>query len=328
MKILFIGNSFLYWSCKYLPLILNRLNIRNVEITLIYISSGRACTFNNYFSHTLADREIIHQPNVKYPQVIYKYMGEGDRYIFDKLPDISIEDVIKSQTWDKIVICTHLGESTSWRYNELYKQFKPYVDKIRAISDAKIYYKDMTLTRKGKFKIDNITNLYAYDGPKSLFKNKEEQKRLFESIDSRLCKELNLIRIPMCFYYEEFKKHINNKYDLLMDKTHPDCGIGSYFQCCVIYHFLIEPFTGIKLPSSGIKIDVSNKFYQSINDMEETKDRCINVDDKIMKICNNVIIQPYINKNPKDDIRISEDIAAGEIIKVPTIYGYIWKKKK
>lgn len=281
----------MYYTCKYLPLILNRLRIGGVKLTFIYISSGRAYTFNDYFSHTLSDREIVHQPNVKYPQVIYRYTGKERDYIMDRLPDTSIEDVIKSDTWDKIVICTHLGDSISWRYDELYKHFKPYVNKIRAISDADIYYKDMTLTREGKFMKSNNTGAYAYGGEKSLFRDKYEQRRLFNDIDDRLCRDLDLIRIPMCSYYESLKEHINNKYDLLRDTYHPDSGLGTYFQSCVMYHFLIEPETLIALPDFGINIDASRNTYLSIRDMEETTDKCIDVNDETIWICNNAIYE-------------------------------------
>lgn len=320
MKILFIGNCFLYYAGAYLPLILNKLNIKNVKITIIYISSGRAYTFNDYFNHTLSDKEIIHQPHVKYPQVIYRYTGKENDFIMDRLPDISIKDVIKSDTWDKIVICTHLGNFISWKYDELYKHFKSYVNKIRAISKADIYYKDMTLINKGIFM--NEDDIKKYIG-KKISGDKGKQRNFFNDIDSKLCKDLNLIRIPMCSYYERLKEHINNKYNLLVDYYHPDYGLGRYFQSCVLYHFLIEPMTGIKLPDKGINIDVSKKFYKSIDTLKETRDSCINVDNKTIKICNKIIYDEVHSIS-----QLKKDIAEGRIVRLSTGRGFIWKKIK
>lgn len=252
MNILFIGNSYVYASLRFLTPIFNRFpsyKFDNLDIDFLYIASGSVDVFANNFNSSLSNKLSGSFSVAKIPNVLYHYKYGEVRLLEDRMPDITISEIIKSKQYDIIVlgICVSMNKITLIR-DECYTYYKSFVNNIRKISDAKLYLFETACLRDlpGDKMYEPFSDWF-YTGKFAVCKNRNEMYEHLNKLEAFICKKLNLDVIPIRNAFRYFRKYFDNEFKLFVDVHHPDVGIGRYVYFVILYYSIFYTILDVDL---------------------------------------------------------------------------------
>lgn len=311
-NVLFIGNSILLQSTKFLPNILNQINYQEeINIYQIYIPSSNYYIYKKYFFDILDESLTYQTGNAKL--FVYKTSENSKKYV-RSIVNNSIYNILTSINWDAVCLnYFHTRHHARLVYDIAFNAF----------SD-KSFFKLITNNYKGNiFIISEPIMSYLQKPYKSSIKyfyDDDENKdikylKLVETVSKnmlKLEKQFNFNYIPTieCFNLLQQSK-LNNSYKLLFDGRHVDPYIGCYLYHACIYYSIFYKWTLTKL--SDIKLDIpvkeSNKQYKyndklvdcySVPLTEENKAIVDNIVETCYNINNRFVLPPmYFTKNYK-----------------------------
>ena len=284
MKILFLGNCFTWRSIRRLPKILNLLPKKDdLEITCLYIPSIKIHHYTQYFDTNL-NSPLKHLQNAKRKfNILFSYTYGDDNFKREDFPDTSIKEIV-SKDWDKIVLCGHTGNASAWLYDKYKEWYKSCFDLIREHSNADIYWLWSFVTNVGYNESHSCeTDLYNYGGEHALAKDEKEMFDYLNTVDEMICKDNNVHPLKLRVVYEELIEHFPGYQRLLIDRIHPDKGIGEYFTSGFIYNSFLKDLYKVDLKDIDLNIDTSKCIYKTINKS------CISVNYKTKKIADDIL---------------------------------------
>lgn len=309
-NVLFIGNSILLQSTKFLSNILNQINCQEeINIYRIFIPAGNYIKYKNIFFDILDTTWRVSNKNATLS--VYKTSVNSKKYARSVLNN-SLYNVLTSVNWD----CVCLNYFHTCHHARLV------YDIATRTFNNKSFFKLITDNYKGNIYIISEPILSYFKTPwessKKYFYDDAENKdikylELVETVSKnmlKLEKQFNFNYIPTieCFNLLQQSK-LNNSHKLLKDGRHMDPYIGCYLYNACIYYSIFYKWTQTKL--SSIKLDIpikeSNKQYKyngklvdcyAVPITEENKA----VVDNIVETCyniNNKFISPpvYFAKN-------------------------------
>lgn len=284
MKILFLGNCFIWRAIRRLPNILNKIPKRNdVEITCLFISSFKIHHYTEYFETKLNQPLNYHKKNDENKNILFSYTYKSERYKREDFPDTSIKEVI-SKDWDIIVVCGHTGNASAWLYDKFEEWYKSCFNLIRKYSTAEIYWLWSFATNicyTGTHSCN--TGLYNYGGECAIANNEEEMYEYLNSVDERICKENNVHPLKLRVAYESLIKWFPGYQRLLIDGIHPDKGLGEYFSSGFMYNTFLKDLYKVDLKDIDLNIDTSKCKYKYINKS------CVSVNSETKKIADDIL---------------------------------------
>ena len=282
IKILFIGNSFMYEMVKYLPKIISTnkefLTKYDISITHLYVCSGRSHMFNYFFDHNFTSADYHKQVEKFYtcketqpcPFVLYKYNSKSnkDSYIQDRNYNKTIKDLILSDSFDYIIINRHSAFQIIFEHTDFdLGNLQEYVNKIKDISSSKLIFVDTHGMNQSNILTNNL----------NVFKNYPIKS--FEEQELELDKQMDIIKTFSQFYKiidsRQFANYIakthKNKWFWRKDWSHMAEGGISFCMNLFMIKSLISSFD---ISKTKFTIDVS-KYKKDIED-----DPTISVTDK------------------------------------------------
>ncbi len=248
MKYLFIGNSYTWCSMHLMPQILNKCDNHNIEITVIYISGANPHNFVDGFDISMAKKLGDDIRTVPSNNVIYTYVYGDNSYKVDKMPNVSIKDILKNNFYDKVIInICNTYFHYAWHYDFMEKYFKSFFSLLREYYNGEIFYLEEPVISP----ISDVhfnSKKYFYGGVNALAKNKMEMFSNMYFAINKLSKELNFKIIRIRINYLNLQNTLlKNTCDMLTDGRHPDSGIGKYMCSAVVYYKLFYNITKTKL---------------------------------------------------------------------------------
>lgn len=264
MKYLFIGNSYTWCSMHLMPHILNKCGDHDIEITMIYISGANPHNFVEGFDINMSKKLGDDIKTVPSNNVIYTYIKGDNNYKLEKMPNISIKDVVKNNNYDKIVInICNTYFHYAWHYIFMWKHFKKFISLIRNYHKGEIYYLEEPVISPYSG-VCSYSKKYFYGGTNALCYNKNDMYSNVNFAINKLSQKLNfeVIRIRLNYLHLQ-ETSLNNECDLLIDGRHPDSSIGKYLCCAVIYYKLFYNITKIKL--SDIEFTYASDAHYVLN---------------------------------------------------------------
>lgn len=235
LRILAIGNSFSDDAMEYLPVLLENLEIKNVELARLYVGG---CSLERHLSYYTKNEA---------PYVFTSSQAGENRWVESK-ERYSLQRALSSGEWDIITLQQQSGPSG------IYDSFEPYLGELIKIIKQKQPHARIAWHMTWSYSSNSRHNDFArYD--------KNSQKML-EAIHSATCSaqeahpEIEII-IPAGTAIQSLRNSAINNHpkDLTRDGYHMGYGAGRYTLACTWYETLIEPYTNTSMIGNTLRIN-------------------------------------------------------------------------
>jgi hypothetical protein len=118
LKILFVGNSFAVDTMEHAASVALSMGISHVKFGTLYVGG---CSLDMHYQHASENLAVYTY-----------YQNEGDGW--QETPDQTIDDAVKSDTWDWIAIQHGTKGTARYTSPECYEKLEPLIDHIKAIA--------------------------------------------------------------------------------------------------------------------------------------------------------------------------------------------------
>lgn len=248
LRILAIGNSFSDDAMEYLPELLGRMGIDNVELARLYVGG---CTLEQHTGFYLRGEA---------PYMFYRSMAGDNKWV--RHPGyVSLQYALSLGRWDIITLQQASG------FSGRYESYQPYLDQLVGIVRAAQPQARLAWHMTWAYSTDSTHGQFADYG--------RDQRQMFDAI----CSAVHEIErhtpvfstiIPSGTAIQSLRmSEINNApKDLTRDGFHMDLGAGRYALACTWYESLIKPFAGgssrgntLRIARGDVKVDDRTAAY-------------------------------------------------------------------
>lgn len=268
LNVLFIGNSYSVDTAYGLPEILNNMNIKNVNVYVLYKA---ACSMKQHY-------ELFKNREKDY--VLYRYNYQGQTVIEKK---IDIRDAMSRFDYDVVVFQQYSLESGE------FETYEPYLSKL---------IQAYNITKIGARTTFAFNQTWAYASTKKEISRYGSQENMYRSICSsvkRMKAESGIDVIIPTGTAVQNARHMQNlviEKELTRDKSsHLDLYMGRYLAACTFFEAIIAPTIG-----RNLRDDVTNYGKAGATNSVDYSNRELLKKCARLAIANNYSVSEFVNE--------------------------------
>lgn len=268
LNVLFIGNSYSVDTAYGLPEILNNMNIKNVNVYVLYKA---ACSMKQHY-------ELFKSQEKEY--VLYRYNYQGQTVVEKK---IALRDAMSRFNYDVVVFQQYSLESGE------FETYEPYLSKL-----VQAY----NITKIGARTTFAFNQTWAYASTKKEISRYGSQEQMYKKICEATQKMKAESGIDVIIPTGTAVQNARNMYGLVIEKeltrdssSHLDLYMGRYLAACTFFEAIIAPTL-----ERNLREDTTNYGKAKASNAVNYSNRELLKKCALLAVANNYSVSEFVNE--------------------------------